>query len=177
MPFLLLFPMVLRMPLLTVLNQTIFRGQSEIGKTWLFTTSVIVVASAGAETNILLHANPSNSRIIVRIGHALYGSTDGTRDVVFRAYLNPTLTDNGTLITSVCERLGGPAPTSQVFKSPSNDTTRGTLFGTDVARGGLTRDYDGGIHIPAGQNLLVSVETAHPSAGVFISSQFSEGEV
>lgn len=99
-----------------------------LNQSFMVTTNLITIPTA-AETGFLLIKNPSASGKLVRIFHLSVGLLFNNQNGIFRFYVNPTITADGTGLSEVnCRQSSSPiVGVATAFSLPTT-TSFGTLF-------------------------------------------------
>jgi hypothetical protein len=86
----------------------------------VFTTNWEVSAIGTTEIPIALFRNPSGSGKTVKLIRLTMSNLHTVTSFIrMRAYIAPTVTSDGTDLTKACTKIGGAAPSSVAFSSPS----------------------------------------------------------
>lgn len=86
----------------------------------LFTTNFEVSSIGTTEIPVALFRNPSGSGKLVKLYRLTVSNMHTVTSFIrVRAYIAPTVTADGTSLTGACTYIGGAAPTSVAFSSPT----------------------------------------------------------
>lgn len=129
-------------------SQEAFASQE---KTFSATTNLITIGTA--ETPFLLFRNPTGSGKFVRVYSIRISSDDAA---TFRVYQTPTVTANGTAVTTLNNyvKSGAAAASSTVFSQPTT-SSNGTLYHVHI-----TTAEEGTIELQLEQHIILDANNA-----------------
>jgi hypothetical protein len=139
------------------------------GKVFSTTTDFISITGQ-SETTLALIKNPSGSGKIIKFYSLTIGANSASSRSVFRFYIQPTITSNGTAL-AISNNYAGHATTTiaQAFHSPvvsSNGSLAGPfVVATDQNSLPILR----GFVIPSGVNALATIQNTQNNTPVHIN--------
>ena len=143
---------------------------------YVATTNDLSSGTGGAESAQVLILNPANSGKYMQIDRLVLGTNVSTNNNIFRVYANPTITSNGTLLTSTCLCLDPnvAAPVCQIYKLPTI-SNNGTLIANYISGPTTSMDHDFGAVLPAGKAILITVRPNTTAVTYSVNVFWSEG--
>ena len=150
------------------------------GKLFTVSTNVITLGGASTETAFILIRNPASSgkNLFINSMHFRL-ATNSSYFVILRKYDTPTVTSDGTELTSFNELSTGPAAVSKWFVTPTvsaNGTFRNAFSTTEQFPIGI--DYELSRVVEENQELLLTVKKNSSSNTDFIATiYFGEDDV
>lgn len=145
------------------------------GMSFNATTDTVTIVTNNTETPFAYVTNPSASGKTLKIYLISFGAPS-TGSVVYRTYVNPTVTANGTALTIIGGRVTGQnASVASAFKSPTV-SANGTLL--SVHRQNLNqdllviRDYD--LFIEPGGSMLVTATVNTNNTAIHLDAEWKE---
>lgn len=152
-------------------------AQTLWGKRFIVTTNVVTIATT-AETTMLYINNPAGSGKILKISKIYFGApTSNNTNCLYRLYLNPTITINGTAVSAMGRRQTGQnASVCSFFTSPTA-TANGTLLEihrVSSSAGEQPFDFQHGIFLEPGNRILVTATVSATALSAHANIEFIE---